>query len=97
VTVYDIPERLRTALISEVEEEGVSATDRAAAIIAGHIGHPYKSTGRGYRFTKANPLVLKLPDDLWVALRIAAARSRTTYRGLVILALERRYGNGAQR
>ena len=102
IIVQDVPAPVLRKLVADARSRDVSLVEAAVGILAGCYGVEREPTGVGFRGepTRAT-LLLSMPDDLHMALKVdAAGRKGVTMRGLIIDALAAHYdveGGEAQR
>lgn len=91
----DIPDDVAEALQKDVDKRGVSLTDAIVKILAKRYKLPYTPTNKPSRTRiDSNRLIIKIPEDIWFEVRINAARSGGSMRGVVIYALQQHYKLG---
>lgn len=92
--VQDVPQSVLRKLVTDAKRRDVSLVEAAVGILADQYGVTREPTGVGFRGepTRAT-LLLAMPDDLHLAIKMAAARQKgVTMRGLIIDALAAHYG-----
>lgn len=90
IAVSNIPDPIRQALLERVEDTKTSAND----LVTGWLVDRYRIDG--LRFggkppggTNCDPLILKVPEEVWREVRMHAARVGTSLRAIVIDTLAR--------
>lgn len=90
VLIADIPPAVLDALAADQPQRPIN--DLCAEILSRRYGLPFESSGRNGRNWKQNGnLVLKLPEELWIAIK-EEATPYSTIRNVVIQAFAENYG-----
>lgn len=92
IVVQDVPVDLRAALVADAAERNISINEAAVAILASAYGIPREPSTRPHRGESGSTqLLLTVPDGLRSSIRLHAARTGATMRGVVIKALSDHY------
>jgi predicted HicB family RNase H-like nuclease len=96
IVVQDIPENLRDVLVADASDRDISINEAAVAALAEKYGVEREPSTRPHRGGgTSTQLLLSVPEELRTALRLHAARTGETIRGLVISVLSEGYGIAA--
>lgn len=93
--IPDVPADVWHAIVADAEGQGTSRTEVAVAILARRFRVKRAPSGAPFRRQEldvAEPLKLRVPDGLRDKIRIEAARTGATIRGVVVAALAEAYG-----
>lgn len=82
---------LREALDRDAESDGITTNDAAVRILAREFGTPWQASGFPYRQV-ASRFKLRVPEDLHWKIRMEAANTSATIRGVVLNVLAEHYG-----
>lgn len=95
--IHDVPEEIWQAIIEDAQTQGTSRTEIAVAILAERFkvrrepsGAPFRPSDGELDVTK--PLMFRVPAKLREKIRVEAARSGLTIRGVVVGTLAAKYG-----
>jgi hypothetical protein len=92
IVVQDVPVDLRAALVADAADRNISINETAVAILAATYGVPREPSTRPHRGESGSTqLLLTVPDSLRTAVRLHAARTGATMRGVVIKSLSDHY------
>lgn len=91
--VYDVPDPVMRKLTADAKRRNVSVNDAAVTVVAAGVGIDRAATGSPFRQPPStSTLKLSMPEDVRRQLKMDAAASDDTMRGLVIHYLARHYG-----
>lgn len=97
IVVQDIPEQLRDRLVLDAQERDVSINEAAVSILADKYGVERDPSTRPHRGGGvSSQLLLAMPVELRTAIRVHAAETGLTMRGVVMQALCEVYGLEAE-
>ncbi len=88
-----MPKRVRTALVNDAFRQGISVNEAAARILSARCGVLREPAAtRFVPVTSEGRLSFRVPAEVRRCLRLEAADSGATIRGLVIAAFAEEYG-----
>lgn len=93
--IHDVPPDLWRAIVADAEERRTSRTEVAVAILAKRFRVRRDPSGAPFRrgeLDVTEPLKLRVPEKLRAKLRMEAARTGGTIRGVVLATLAAEYG-----
>lgn len=82
---------LREALDQDAQAENITMNDAAVRILAEEFGTEWRPSGFPYR-ALASRFKLRVPDELHWKIRMEAANTQATIRGVVLNVLAEHYG-----
>lgn len=93
--IHDVPADVWRAVVEDAERQGTSRTEVAVAILARRFRVRRAPSGAPFRHKDLDvtePLKLRVPDGLRDKIRVEAARTGATIRGVVVATLAEAYG-----
>lgn len=88
-----LPPDLRETLEADARDKGITMNDAAGRVLSDRYETEWEDTGAKFH-SVVEPFRLRVPDDLWLKLRLDAVARDGTLRGVVLDTLRQHYGFG---
>jgi hypothetical protein len=89
-----LPRKLRRSLERDAREKNITMNDVAGRILSDLYGTKWIDTGARFKQV-VEPFRLRVPDDLWLKIRLDSVSRDGTIRGVVLDALMQHYQHGS--